>query len=255
MEKLNISKELKERIGFKKIDLVNYLPISRSTLYVYMEYYESDQKDLIPDENIIKLFDYILQPTTTKNDLIKFMLDTFDEKDVTESKQKNFGDKNYGDEESVMLLQKHLKVLRKAAKWDIKKLNDETGISEERLMRIENGEAKITKPEAIALFTSLCRESREKPEDDILPITFAVIFDEHNLTPEEKEVGLHYISAVVGAPNETKKEVYKENLQNFTGDKIKFNDKEKGKGVFIGAAAIASLAVVVGGLLIKFIKK
>ena len=244
-----ISNKLKE-LGFKKIDLVNYLPISRSTLYVYMDYYETKQLDLIQDKDIINLFDYILKPDTTKNDLIKYMLDTFDEKIVNDNKQKSFSDKNYGDEESIILLQKHLKVLRKAAKWDVKKLNDETGISEERLTRIENGETKITKPEAIALFTSLCRESRERPEDDILPITFAVIFDEHNLTPEEKEVGLHYISAVVGAPKETKKEVYKENLQNFTGNKIKFD----GKKMAIGAA-IASAAVVVGGLLIKFIKK
>lgn len=240
-----ISNKLKE-LKFKKIDLIKYLPISRSTLYVYMELYENNNLDEIPDENIIKLFDLILKNNTTKNDIIKFMLDNFDEKSVKENQKNSFSDKDYGVEENVTLLEKNLQILRNAAKWSIEKLSDDSGVSIEKIAKVEAGTAKLEKPEAIALFTSLCRESREKEEDDILPITFSVIFDEHNLLPKEKEIGMNYIRVVTLAntlsnTNIDKKE-FKENFQKYTGKK------------FTVGAAIGASAVIISGLVLSFIK-
>jgi transcriptional regulator with XRE-family HTH domain len=243
-----ISNKLK-LLKFKKIDLIEYLPLSRATLYVYMDYYEKNMKDQIPNSEFIKLFDYILRDDVTKNDIIKYMLDNFQSDDSIDSK--TFSSKDYVVDENVLLLQKNLKVLRKAAGWEYDYLSENTGIQEERLKKIEEGQAKLTKTEAIAIFTSLCRESRERDEDDILPITFFVIFDEHHLLLEEREIGLIYISAVADSKEKIGKEEFKNTFEKMTGKEI---GPLQGTTV-AGVVAAAVTAIVVGGLVFRFIKK
>ena len=106
----SLSNKLSE-LGLKKTELVNYLPISRSTLYVYMNYFDSNNISDIKDEKIINLFEYILdEKTKYKNDVIKYMLENFDEESVVKSREKIFDESNYGDDRNIALLQKYLKL-------------------------------------------------------------------------------------------------------------------------------------------------
>jgi len=245
MSENSLSQKL-SMLGFKKTELVNYLPISRSTLYVYMNYFDSNNIIDIKDEKIIKLFEFIMsEKARYKNDVIEYMLENFDEESVVKNRGKIFDESNYGDDRNIVLLQKYLKLIRKAANWkDYSYLSVETGIAVERFYKFENNQAKISKTEAIAIFSCLCRESRKKDEDDYLPVTMSLIFDENNSEEEKeiREIGLNYISVVTSSKTKVEKEEFKEDFKKYTGKKI-------GVGAAIGATAI-----IVGTLVLKIFK-
>ena len=242
METIKITDKLKQ-LNLKKIDLVKYLPISRSCLYIYMNYYDQGKFSDIKDKNILKLFDFIINESTkNKNDVIKYMLDNFESDSVKNYQELIFNENKYGEDRNIALLQANLKLLRNAAGWKkMSELSDETGISEDRLNKIESKQNKISKTEAIAIFTCLCRKSRESEEDDYLPIALSLIFDDKLLEEEKevREIGLNYLSAVIASKNPVKKEDFKKNFHDYTNLTI-------GAGIILGATAI-----VIGSLALK----
>ncbi len=143
---------------------------------------------------------------------------------------------------NVNLLQKNLVLIRKTAGWTAEDLADKIGVTKPTILNIEKEEnpTPMSTPIYIAIMTVLADTIEEREENDILRSVLGLIFESEELSDDNREDALAYISGL---------KIKEKNAKNIKIDNAKTDKKLRLILGGVAAATITGAALIAKALL------